>query len=74
MLLVGDGMKTRTETMKDEARTAFLRRPPLERAELMHHVITGIIGMLAKGEGVAEYEVYKRYLRNNPRHYQRASR
>ncbi len=28
---------------------------------------------LARQKGVTEYEIYKRYLRNNPRHYQKVS-
>jgi hypothetical protein len=42
--------------------------------ETMHFVILGLISLKAKGEGLTEYEVYKRYLANNPRHYQRPPR
>jgi hypothetical protein len=55
-------MKTITETLKDEARAAFLKRSPLNRAETMHHVIMDVIALIAKGEGATDYEVYKRYL------------
>jgi hypothetical protein len=32
----------------------------------MHQVITEIIAIKAKAEGVIEYEVFRRYLKNNP--------
>ena len=54
-----------------EAHERFLRLSPIERAEAMHRVIAEIIAMLAQAERVSESEIYRRYLRNNPRHYQR---
>ena len=54
-----------------EAHERFLQLSPMERAEVMHRVIAEIIAMLAQAERVSEGEIYQRYLRNNPRHYQR---
>lgn len=54
-----------------EAQARFLRLSSLERAEAMHRVIAEIIALRAQAEGVSEREIYQRYLRDNPRHYQR---
>jgi hypothetical protein len=54
-----------------EARERFLRLSPMERAVVMHRVIAEVIALRARAEGVSEAEIYQRYLRNNPRHYQR---
>lgn len=43
----------------------------MERTEAMHRVIAEIIALRAQAEGVSEREIYQRYLRDNPRHYQR---
>ena len=60
-----------TIDLEVEARERFLRLSPIERAEVMHRVIAEVIALLAQAEGVSEGEIYQRYLRNNPRHYQR---
>lgn len=40
----------------------------------MHNIVSEIISLKAKAEGVSEYEIYKRYLGYNPGHYQHTSR
>lgn len=46
----------------------------LERAETMHRMVSNILALKADAEGVSVYEIYQRYLRDNPRHYQRSAR
>lgn len=60
-----------TIDLQVEAHERFLQLSPIERAEVMHRVIAEIIALLAQAERVSEGEIYQRYLRNNPRHYQR---
>lgn len=67
-------MKTIIDARKEEARTAFLKLSPLERMEKMHNLFLEHLSIKAKGEGVSEYEIYQRYLKNNPRHYERTPR
>jgi len=40
----------------------------------MHAILCEIIAIRARAEGVTEHEIYRRYLRDNPRHYQKISR
>lgn len=49
----------------------FLKLSPLDRIETMHAIMSEIIAIKAMAEGVSEYEIYTRYLKNNPRHYQK---
>lgn len=67
-------MKSILEIRKVEEREKFLRLLPLKRIEVMHNIVSEIISLRAKGEGVSEYEIYKRYLGYNPGHYQHTSR
>ncbi len=67
-------MRSIMDMRKEEEREAFLKLSPLERIRTMHNLFMEIIRMRARGEGVAEYEIYRRYLRNNPRHYEQAAR
>ncbi len=67
-------MKSVMDIAKEEERQEFLKRSPLERMEVMHDFFLQIIAIKARGEGVSEYEIYTRYLRDNPRHYERSSR
>ncbi len=67
-------MKSIMNKRKEEEQEAFLRLSPLERIRTMHNLFLEIISMKAKGEGVSEYEIYRRYLKNNPRHHQHTSR
>lgn len=62
------------EKRKAMERERFLRLSPLERMEAMHRVVSEILSLRAGAEGVSEYEIYQRYLRDNPRHYQRSPR
>lgn len=62
------------DSRKAEDRASFLRLPPLERAEAMHRLVSNILALKADAEGVSVYEIYQRYLRDNPRHYQRPAR
>jgi len=59
---------------KEEERKEFLKRSPLDRMETVHDILLQIIAIKARGEGVSEYEIYTRYLKDNPRHYERAAR
>ena len=58
---------------KEYEQDQFLKLSPLERIRTMHAILCEIIAIRAKAEGVTEYEIYKRYLRDNPRHYQEIS-
>lgn len=62
------------DSRKAEERARFLRLPPIERAEVMHRLISSILALKADAEGVSVNEIYQRYLRDNPRHYQRPAR
>ena len=67
-------MKSNLTHINDHENKTFFELSPLERIRAMHAVMSEIIALKAKGEGVAEYEIYRRYLKNNPRHYQKLSR
>jgi hypothetical protein len=67
-------MKSVMDIAKEEERKEFLKRSPLERMEVMHDFLFQVIALKARGERVPEYEIYTRYLRDNPRHYERSSR
>jgi hypothetical protein len=66
-------MKSAVAIRKEYEQREFLKLSPLDRMKTMHAVISEIIALRAKGEGVSEYEIYRRYLKNNPRHYQSLS-
>ena len=66
-------MKTAMEIRKEYELGKFLRFSPLERMKVMHDLLIEIISIKAKTEGVTEYEIYRRYLKNNPGHYQKVS-
>lgn len=53
---------------KEEERREFLELSPLERMETMHNLMLQFIALKAQAEGVPDYEIYTRYLKNNPRH------
>ena len=63
-------MKSIMDIRKDHEREQFLKLSPLERIKAMHAIMSEIIAIKAKAEGATEYEIYRRYLKNNPRHYQ----
>ena len=67
-------MKSIIDRIKEEERRDFLKRSPLERMETMHNLMLQFISLKAKGEGVSKYEIYCRYLKDNPRTYERSSR
>jgi hypothetical protein len=67
-------MKSVLDIRKEKQREEFLGLLPLERAETMHRVLLEVIRLRAKAEGVTEYEIYRRYIKDNPRHYQRPAR
>lgn len=67
-------MKSIIDLIKEEERQEFLKRSPLERMEVMHALFLQFVALQANGEGVSEYEIYSRYLKNNPRHYERTPR
>ncbi|MCC7203150.1 MAG: hypothetical protein IT393_10895 [Nitrospirae bacterium] len=58
---------------KEYGQRKFLKFSPLERMEIMHQLLMEIIAIKAKAEGITEHEIYRRYLKNNPRHYQKFS-
>jgi hypothetical protein len=66
--------KSVADIAKEEERKEFLELSPLERMETMHDIFLQIVALKAKGEQVSEYEIYTRYLRDNPRHYERTPR
>ena len=66
-------MKSLMDIRKEYEQSEFLKFSPLERMKIMHQLLVEIIATAAKSEGVTEYEIYKRYLKNNPRHYQKVS-
>ena len=67
-------MKSIIDIRKGEEREAFLKLSPLQRMEKMHNLFLQFVSLKAKAEGVSEYEIYQRYLKNNPRHYERPPR
>ena len=67
-------MKSIMDIVKEEEQKEFLLLSPLERMETMHDIFLQIVALKAKSEGVSEHEIYTRYLRDNPRHYERSSR
>jgi hypothetical protein len=67
-------MKSVTDKAKGQERKEFLKLSPLERMEAMHNLILQFLSLKARAEKVSEYEIYTRYLKNNPRHYERNSR
>ena len=67
-------MNSFMEILKEEERKEFLKLSPLERIETMHSLVLQFISLKARAEGVSEYEIYERYLRDNPRHYERSTR
>ena len=67
-------MKSITDARKEHDLTEFLKLSPLDRMKIMNAIMSEIITIKAKAEGVSEYEIYRRYLKNNPRHYQKFPR
>ena len=66
-------MKTIMEIRKEYESGKFLMFSSLERIKIMHNLMIEIISIKAKTEGVTEHEIYRRYLNNNPGHYQKVS-
>ena len=67
-------MKTIMEIRKDEEQRDFLKLSPIERLRTMHDRFLQFVALKARGEKVSEYEIYRRYLKDNPRHYERNPR
>jgi hypothetical protein len=67
-------MKSVMDIAKEEERKGFLKRTPIDRLRTMHNLFLGFVSLKARGEKVSEYEIYRRYLKDNPRHYERAPR
>jgi hypothetical protein len=67
-------MKSMMDIRKEEERKAFLKLTPIERIRTMHNRFLEILAIKARAEKVSEYEIYRRYLKDNPRHYERPSR
>ncbi len=66
-------MKSAMDLRKEYEREQFLKLSPLERVRTMHAILCEILALRARAEGVTEYEIYRRYIRDNPRHYQKRS-
>jgi hypothetical protein len=66
--------KSIMDTVKEEEQKKFLKLTPLERMRTMHDLFLQFVALKARGEKVSEYEIYRRYLKNNPRHYERTPR
>ncbi len=67
-------MKSIIDAHKEHELTKFLKLSPLDRMKIMYSIMSEIITIKAKAEGVSENEIYRRYLKNNPRHYQKFPR
>ena len=63
-------MKSIIDAHQEYELTEFLKLSPFDRMKIMHAIMSEIIAIKAKAEGVSEYEIYRKYLKNNPRHYQ----
>lgn len=63
-------MKSVLDARKDYEQREFLKLRPFDRIKAMHCVMVELLALRAEAEGVSEYEIYRRYLRDNPRHYQ----
>jgi hypothetical protein len=59
-------VKSIMDQVKEEEQREFLKLAPLERMELMHDIFMQIVSIKAKSEGVSEYEIYTRHLKDDP--------
>src|SRR5574341_1507644 len=66
--------KSIMDIKKEEQQRDFLKLSPIERLRTMHNLFLQFVALKAKSEGVSEHEIYTRYLRDNPRHYERGFR
>ena len=66
--------KSVMDIRKEEERKAFMKLLPVERIRTMHSFFMEIVSIRARSEKVSEYEIYRRYLKDNPRHYERTPR
>ena len=60
-------MKSIIDAHKEYELTEFLKLSALDRMKRMYAIMSEIISIKAKAEGVSEYEIYRRYLKNNSR-------
>jgi hypothetical protein len=67
-------MKSIMDIKKEEQQRDFLKLSPIERLRTMHDLFLQFVALKARGEKVSEYEIYRRYLKDNPRHYERNPR
>lgn len=67
-------MKSIMDIRKEEELQDFLKLSPIERLRTMHDRFLQFVALKARGEKVPEYEIYRRYLKDNPRHYERNPR
>jgi hypothetical protein len=67
-------MKSLMDIRKEEERVSFLKLTPLERITTMHNRFLEILAIKARAEGVSEYEIYKRYLKNKDKKLLESSR
>jgi hypothetical protein len=66
--------KSIMDIKKEEQQRDFLTLSPIERLRTMHDLFLQFVAIKARGEKVSEYEIYRRYLKDNPRHYERNPR
>lgn len=55
------------EMLKEEERKAFLELDPVERILRMERLLHEVISIKASDEGVAESEIYNRYIERDKR-------
>jgi hypothetical protein len=67
-------MKSIMDIKKEEQQRDFLKLSPIERLRTMHDLFLQFVALKARSEKVSEYEIYRRYLKDNPRHYERNPR
>ncbi len=59
--------KSIMDIRKEEEQRDFLKLSPIDRLRTMHDLFLQFVALKARGEKVSEYEIYRRYLKNNPR-------
>jgi hypothetical protein len=66
--------KSIMDIRKQEEREAFLKLAPIDRLRTMHDRFMQFVALRARSENKTEYEIYRQYLKDNPRHYERTPR
>ena len=66
-------MKSVMDIAKEEERREFLKLSPLERMETRPNLFLQFLSLKDRAEKVSEYEIYTRYRKDKPRHYDMVS-